>query len=169
MRTSGLDYTIFRPSLIFGPCDHFVNLFAKIIRFSPVVPIIGNPRSRFQPVSVETVARIFTRALSQPNCKNQTYELCGPEILTMPEIIDAVMAAMHRKRLKIRIPNVVARLQAAFLEFLCARIFRFAPPLNRDQLIMLGEDNIGDGNIPGRDFGVENPPFSEGIRKYLSG
>lgn len=167
VRSSGLETTIFRPSLIFGPRDHFVNLFAKIIRFSPVVPIIGNPHSRFQPVAVQTVSQAFVRALSKPDSKNQTYELCGPEILSLPQMIDAILAALNRKRLKIRIPNGIARLQAALLEFLYARIVGTPPPLNRDQLIMLGEDNMGDATIPLREFGVKNPVFSKEIRSYL--
>jgi hypothetical protein len=61
----------------------------------------------------------------------------------------------------------MARAQAAICEFIFARIFRTPPPLNRDQLIMLGEDNVGDATIPQRNFDVENPAFSEGIKEYL--
>ena len=66
VRHSGLDFTIFRPSLIYGPEDQFVNLFARIIRRSPVVPLMGSPRARFQPVPVEAVAAAFARSLGEP-------------------------------------------------------------------------------------------------------
>src|ERR1051325_2607377 len=65
VRGSGLDFTIFRPSLIFGPRDMFVNTFAKIIRFSPIVPILGRQDARFQPVAIDTVASAFVKALAE--------------------------------------------------------------------------------------------------------
>jgi uncharacterized protein YbjT (DUF2867 family) len=167
VRSSGMDYTIFRPSLIFGPRDHFVNLFAKISRFSPVVPVIGRRDAKFQPVAVRTVAQVFVRSLSKSETINKNYDLCGPEVLTFPQLIDAILQTLHRERVKIQIPSHIARAQAALCEFIFARIFRTPPPLNRDQLIMLGEDNVGDGNIPSRDFRLENPSLSEGIKNYL--
>ncbi|HWH68744.1 MAG TPA: complex I NDUFA9 subunit family protein, partial [Candidatus Sulfotelmatobacter sp.] len=82
VRHSPLAYTIFRPSLIYGRHDHFVHLFAQVIRRSPFVPLIGNGQARFQPVSVEMVATAFVRALSQPKAIGQTYDLVGPEVFT---------------------------------------------------------------------------------------
>src|SRR5207237_9040756 len=64
VRASGLAWTIFRPSLIYGPQDQFVNLFAKIIRRSPIVPVLGSPRARFQPVSIDAVASAFVNLLN---------------------------------------------------------------------------------------------------------
>ena len=94
VRHSGLDFTIFRPSLIYGPQDQFINLFARIIRLSPVVPLMGNPRARFQPVSVEAVAAAFAGSLGEPKSIGQTYDLCGPEALTLSEIVDQIQAVL---------------------------------------------------------------------------
>ena len=168
VRQSGLDFTIFRPSLIFGARDHFVNLFARIIRLSPVVPVMGTGRSRFQPVAVESVAAAFVRALSEPRSLGRTFDLCGPDTLTLPAMLDATMAASGRKRWKVPVPLPVARCQAAVLEFIFPRLLRRAPPLNRDQLVMLEEDNVGDAQPADELFGLTPVPFREGIGKYLA-
>ena len=167
VRQSGLDWTIFRPSIIYGPGDGFVNLFAKIIRRSPVVPIMGSGQSRFQPVPVEAVATAFVKALAEPRALGQIYDLCGQETLTLNEIVAQILAVMKRKRLTLHLPLAVARWQAAFLEFVFPRLLHKAPPLNRDQLSMLQEDNAGDAQ-PAKDlFGLKPASFREGIGKYV--
>jgi uncharacterized protein YbjT (DUF2867 family) len=167
VRGSGLVYTIFRPSLIYGPGDHFVNLFAKIIRLSPVVPVMGSGRARFQPVAVEAVGRAFVGALREPNAIGQTYDLCGPEMFTLAQMLDEILTVMGRKRWKLRIPLVLARCQAASLELIFGRVLGKAPPLNRDQLTMLEEDNVGDGGPANEMFGLRHTHFREGIAGYV--
>ena len=144
VRHSGLEFTIFRPSLIYGPQDQFINLFARIIRLSPVVPLLGSPRARFQPVPVEAVAAAFARSLGEPKSIGQTYDLCGPEALTLSEIVDRILAVLQRRRLKLQVPLSLARCQAGLLEFVFRRLLRKASPLSRDQLLMLQEDNVGN-------------------------
>jgi len=109
VRKSGLNFTIFRPSLIFGQQDNFVNLFAKISRFSPILPVVGGGHARFQPVAVEAVAKAFARALTEPKSFGQTYDLCGPDTLTLPQILDAILAATGRHRFRLRLPLALAR------------------------------------------------------------
>jgi uncharacterized protein YbjT (DUF2867 family) len=167
VRNSGLDWTIFRPSLIYGPGDHFVNLFAKIIRFSPVVPIMGSGRSKYQPIGVEVVAKAFAGALTETAAFGQTYDLCGPETFTMPQLLDAVLGVMQRRRSKVRIPLAVAQCHARLLELLGGGILKRPPPLNRDQLIMLEEDNVGSAEPANRLFALQHRPFHEGITFYL--
>jgi NADH dehydrogenase len=167
VRGSGLDYTIFRPSLIFGPRDMFVNLFAKIIRFSPVVPIFGRRDANFQPVAIETVADAFVKSLTEVRAIGQTFDLAGPEVFTLAEVIDQILAVMRRTRLKVPIPVAVARPQARFLEFLFPKILGKAPPLNRDQLIMLQEDNVGNAQPANELFVLEPVPFRDRIARYL--
>jgi uncharacterized protein YbjT (DUF2867 family) len=167
VRHSDLDYTIFRPSLIFGPRDQFVNRFARIIRFSPVVPIMAGEQARFQPVDIETVGAAFGRGIIEPKSMGQTFDLCGPEALTLSQIVDEICAVMGRKRLKLRVPLSLARGQAAFLEFVFPRLFRTAAPLNRDQLIMLHEDNVGNPQPANALFRLQPIPFREGVAGYL--
>jgi len=168
VRKSGLDFTIFRPSLIYGPKDHFVNLFAKIIRWSPIVPVLGRPDAKFQPVSVEAVAASFVKALTEPKSIGRTFDLCGPETLTMPELLDSILAVMRRRRLKLNVPDWISKVQAAFLEFVFPHLLRRPTPLNRDQLIMLREDNVGDGKVGRELFGWEEIGFKQAISRYLT-
>jgi uncharacterized protein YbjT (DUF2867 family) len=168
VRGSGLAFTIFRPSLIFGPRDMFVNLFAKIIRFSPVVPILGRHDAIFQPVAIETVADAFVKSLAEVRAFGQTFDLAGPETFTLGEIVDQILAVMRRKRWKMHVPAAVARIQAGFLEFLFPKILRKTPPLNRDQLIMLQEDNVGNAQRANELFGLKPVRFREGVAKYLA-
>jgi NADH dehydrogenase len=167
VRGSGLDYTIFRPSLIFGPRDMFVNLFAKIIRFSPIVPILGRRDAIFQPVAIETVAAAFVKSITVGESVGKAFDLAGPETLTMSQIIDQILAVMKRRRFKVHIPSALARFQAGFLEVLFPRVLRKAAPLNRDQLIMLQEDNVGNAQPANELFGLKPVPFREGIGRYL--
>jgi NADH dehydrogenase len=167
VRCSGLDWTILRPSLIFGPEDHFVNLFARLSRWSPVLPVMGPGRARMQPIAVEDVAACFVRAMTQRESVEATLDVCGPERFTLPEILREILAALGRRRLLVRVPLPVARAQAARLEATFPRLLRQAPPLNRDQLLMLQEDNIGDPEPANRLFSITPLGFREGIRRYL--
>jgi uncharacterized protein YbjT (DUF2867 family) len=167
VRRSGLEFTIFRPSLIYGPQDRFINLFALMIRLSPVVPLLGNPRARFQPVPVEVVAAAFAGSLGEPKSIGQTYDLCGPEALTLSEIVDRIQAVLGKRRLKLRVPLSLARCQAACMEFILPHLLRKAPPLNRDQLLMLEEDNVGNPQPANELFKLQPVPLQEGIAGYV--
>ncbi len=167
VRNSGLDYTIFRPSLIYGPEDHFVNLFAKISGWSPFLPVMGTGTSRMAPVAVESVAKAFVGALSEPRSVGKAYDLCASEILTFEDILRTILAVLGRSRLLLHIPLPVARAQAGFLEFLYGRLLKVPPPLNRDQLIMLQEDNVGNAAPAKALFNLPEEPFADGIRRYL--
>jgi NADH dehydrogenase len=167
VRGSGLDWTIFRPSIIYGPGDGFVNLFARIIRRSPIVPIMGNGESKFQPVTVESVAIAFVKALAEPPAVRQTFDLCGAEVFTLNEIVDAILTVMQRQRLKLHVPLAAARFQAALLEFIYPKVLGKAAPLNRDQLHMLQEDNTGETRAATDLFGLDHPPFRQRIARYL--
>jgi NADH dehydrogenase len=166
VRQSGLDFTIFRPSLIFGPCDQFVNLFEKMSRFSPVLPVMGKGTAHFQPVSVQVVAEGFVRALYEPRAIGQTFDLCGTDTLTFPEILDEILTVTKRKRLKVRIPLPLARFQAAVLESVFPLLLRKAPPLNRDQLVMIEEGNVGNGKPANEILKLKQIGLRDGI-SYL--
>ena len=167
VRASSLAWTIFRPALIFGAQDHLVNLFARMSRFSPALPVMGDGQCLQQPVAVADVAACFVRALLEPRSIGQTYEVCGPDRLTMPQILRAILAATGRRRLIVRVPMPLARLQAALLERLFPLLLRRAPPLNRDQLLMLEEDNVGDATAAFTLLGIQPTHFSQGIGDYL--
>ena len=168
VRASGLDWTIFRPSIIYGPGDGFISLFARISRWSPVLPVMGNGRNLLQPVAVADVARCFVSALTEPASVGKTLDLCGPERLSFDQVLETILRVTQRRRLKLHVPMPLARLQAAVLEKLFPLVLRQAPPLNRDQLLMLREDNVGDGRAAEELFGVELRRFSTEIHASLA-
>jgi NADH dehydrogenase len=167
VRASGLDWTLFRPSLIFGPGDQFVNLFARLARFSPVLPVMGSPTTKFQPVSVGDVASAFVKSIAEPASFGRVFDLAGPEQFTFPEILREILRVSGRRRWIVQVPAPVARVQAAMLEALYPALLGKAPPLNRDQLLMLQEDNVGDPAPAWNLFGIRPLPFREGIGRYL--
>jgi NADH dehydrogenase len=169
VRASGLDWTIFRPSVIYGPGDGFVNLFVRISRFSPVLPVMGSGRSKLQPVPVSDVATCFTRAITEPRAIGQAYDLCGRDRLTLIEVLDTILEVTGRSRLKLRIPMALAKAQAAIMECMFRGLLGTAPPVNRDQLLMLAEDNVGDPKPAKEVFGVEMAGFKEGLARCLTG
>jgi NADH dehydrogenase len=167
VRQSDIDYTIFRPSLIYGPDDQFVNLFAKLTRFSPVIPILASDSAHFQPLPLETVASAFVRSMADPRSIGQTFDLCGPDALTLAQIVDEICRVLGRRRLKLQMPLAISRRLAAFLEYIYPRVFRRPPPLNRDQLLMLQEDNVGNPEPANRSLNLAPASFRAGITKLL--
>ncbi len=144
VRSSGLDWTIFRPSLVYGQGDAFVNLFDRISRWSPIVPVMGPGTNLLQPVAVEIVAEAFATALKSTSSIGQTIDLCGPERLSFRAVLRRILAARSRSRWVVSVPWPVARLQARMMEWVFPALLGRASPLNRDQLLMLHEDNVGD-------------------------
>jgi len=167
VRSGGIPWTIHRPSIVFGPGDGFVNLFERMSRWSPVLPLMGGGGMRFQPVAVEDVARCFVGALERPESVGCEYEICGRERFTLREMLEEILKVTGRGRLLVPVPWWVAGMQATVLEWLFGRVLGKAPPLNRDQLLMLRRDNVGDPGRMIRDFGFEPMGFREGIRRYL--
>lgn len=167
VRASGLAWTIFRPSLIYGPGDGFVNLFVRLSRWSPVLPVIGSGSGLVQPVPVADVARCFVGALNEPATIGQTFDLCGPDRLAFREVLAEILKALRRRRALVSLPLPLARLQARLLEGIFPTLLRRAPPLNRDQIVMLGEDNVGDPEPAARLLGFAPAPFRDSLRQLL--
>ncbi len=159
VRQSGLAWTIFRPSLVYGPGDQSISELAKIVRVAPVIPVLGNGGSKIQPVSVAVVAQCFVGALTHPSAVRQTYDLCGPVALTWNELYDQLLAAQGRRKPKWHLPLPFARMLATLGEWLLPN-----PPVTRDQLRMLQEDNTGDPGPATRDFNLIQEPFAQSLQ-----
>ena len=104
IKGSGLDYTIFRSSIIFGEDDNFTNLLAKIVKRTPIIPIIGSGKTKFQLISIHDVTHCLSLSLSDDKTINQTIPLGGPEHLSYDQIVDTIIQKLKLKRLKIHIP-----------------------------------------------------------------
>ncbi|ORJ62185.1 complex I NDUFA9 subunit family protein [Geothermobacter hydrogeniphilus] len=162
LRASGLDWTIFRPSLIYGPEDQFVNMLVGLIRKLPLVPVIGNGRYRMSPVAVEDVAAGFVRALQQPSSIGQIYHCGGPQSLSYDEILDLVGRALGRGRVvKLHQPLSLMKPVVAMLDSIPAF------PITRVQLAMLVEGNEVDPSEWARAFEIEPKNFFAAISSYL--
>ena len=114
-RHPSLNVTIFQPSVIFGEHDRFLNMFAKLVKFSPFVPL-GSPDARFQPVWVEDVARAVVQSLSMRETFGRTYPLVGPHVYTLRELLEFVMRLTHQRRPIIGLSAGLSALQAAVFE-----------------------------------------------------
>ena len=117
VKASGLDWTIFRPSVIFGPQDQFINLFSNLTKWLPALPL-ANCAARFQPVSVEDVVEAFIKSLKMPQTIHQSYDLVGPTVYTMKEIVAFAARKAVSSCAIIPVPAFVGYLQALAFEFL---------------------------------------------------
>jgi NADH dehydrogenase len=117
---------------------------------------------------VDVVARCFVGALTEPRSVGQTLDVCGPERLSFNEVLDIILRVLGKRRLKLHLPLPLARLQAALFERAFPLVLRQAPPLNRDQLLMLQEDNVGNPQPALEFFQLTQKPFAEGIAAYLN-
>ncbi|MEE9591913.1 MAG: complex I NDUFA9 subunit family protein [Thermodesulfobacteriota bacterium] len=163
VRRSGLEYTIFRPSVLFGREDRFTNLFAGIMKKSPFVVIPGNGRNRMQPVFIDDLVMAMAVAVKDRGHERKTYEIGGSAELTFDEVIDSIARVIGRRRLKVHVPMSIMRPVAAVAEILLS-----VPPISRDQLTMLEEDNITGDNALTEVFGIRPKGFEEGMRMYLN-
>ncbi|MDZ4184940.1 MAG: complex I NDUFA9 subunit family protein [Desulfuromonadales bacterium] len=162
VRAAGLDATIFRPSLIFGPGDAFVNMLAAIIRRTPIVPVIGDGEYQMTPVAVGNVATGFVRSLTQPESIGEIYHCAGPQTLTYNQLLDEIARALGRSGVtRIHQPVLMMRSLSALLEGMS--FF----PITSGQLTMLLEGNVCDPQPWAETFAIELTPFNDGIRQYL--
>jgi uncharacterized protein YbjT (DUF2867 family) len=128
--------SILRPSVVFGAEDQFFNRFAAMTTISPVLPLIGGGHTRFQPVYVGDVADAVLKCLDDPTTAGRTYELGGPKVFTLRELIELVLGEIRRKRLLVDLPFGLAAIQARLMSILPN------PPLTPDQVELLKRDNV---------------------------
>lgn len=154
--------TILRPSIVFGPEDDFFNRFAAMARMSPVLPLVGGGKTRFQPVFVGDVAAAIATALSREDARGKTYELGGPTIYSFKELLQFILAQTGRRRLLAPLPFGLASFQAFFLQFLPT------PPLTPDQVKMLRSDNVvSRGALTLADLGITPNSVEAEVPTYL--
>jgi NADH dehydrogenase len=127
---------ILRPSIVFGPEDDFFNRFAALARIAPALPLIGGGKTQLEPVFAGDVAKAVIAGLTGKASAGAAYELGGPEILTLKEVMQRVLTYTMRKRLLVPEPFWLAKLQGAFLQLLPK------PPLTLDQVRLLEIDNV---------------------------
>jgi NADH dehydrogenase len=138
---------ILRPSLVFGPEDQFFNKFAWLARISPVLPLIGGGRTKFQPVFVGDVAAAILRVLGDPATHGKTYELGGPTVYTFKELLQLIRRETGRKRLLVPWPFFLASINGFFLQ-MPSLFLPITPLLTVDQVRLLRTDNVVHEGAP---------------------
>ncbi len=161
---SELNYTVLRPSIVFGEGDEFINALAGLARRNPLVPIAGDGRTRFQPVWVEDVVSCILASLEDGSHDGEVIEIGGPEQMTYEEMLDAVMAKLGVSRPKVHVPLGVMRLLARLMERTLPK-----PPVTVEQLKMLALDNITEVDAIPRSFGFQPKGLAEGIDYIAAG
>ncbi len=157
-----LKVTSFRPSVVFGPEDNFLNMFAKLQSLLPVLAL-GGVRAKFQPVYVGDVAKAFVTALDDPETIGKVYELTGPRVYSMKELLHLAGVYSGHPRPVIGLPDSLARLQAFFLEHVPG-----GPLMSRDNLDSMKSDNVASGLYP-VPAGWQPTPLEAVAPEYLAG
>ena len=143
LQAAGLDLTLLRPSVIFGAEDRFLNLFATLQALAPVLPLAGS-HAQFQPVWVQDVASAIARCLDLPASVGKTYEIAGPEVFTLSQLVRLAGRWAGHERPQLPLPDVLGRLQALLLECLPGE-----PLMSRDNVASMQVPNVASGVLPG--------------------
>jgi NADH dehydrogenase len=161
VKRSGIPWTIFRPSVIFGPGDGFISTLAGLVKAAPVVPVVGAGRTLFQPVAVEEVAAAFVRALADPTTAYHIYDLAGGKTYTYEELIDVVARRLGGAKPKVHVPvslmKLVVKLSAPLPKAL-------RPPVTSEQLKMLAFDNATTNSATSVLIGREPIKLEDGLQ-----
>jgi len=142
-KTKGLNLTLIRPSVIFGLDDQFINVFAKLQKTFPFIPLAG-AQAKFQPVWVVDVAHAIAQCLVNPHTAHQTFELGGPQIFTLRELVQFAGLWSHHRKPVFGLPPFTAYLQALVMEHLPGPTL-----MSRDNLLSMRVDNVLNGKLPG--------------------
>jgi uncharacterized protein YbjT (DUF2867 family) len=154
--------TIVRPGAMFGPGDALFGTLAALARLLPALPLIGGGSTRLQPIFVEDVAEAISSILSAPGTVGRTYELAGPKVYTLHELVNMTLQLMGKRRLLVPIPFAVAEVQARLFEFLPN------PPLTTGQVDLLKTDNVVSGALPDvQELGIQPKTVEEVIPTYI--
>lgn len=154
-----LQVTSFRPSVIFGRGDRFLNLFARLLRLLPVV-LLAKPDARFQPVWVEDVAQAFANSLENVDTFGKSYNLCGPQVYTLRELVERVAGMLRLKRRIIGLNDRLSYLQAHAMEFLPVKL------MTRDNLRSMQMDSVCDSGFP-PELGITPSTLEAVVPDYL--
>lgn len=156
VKESGLDWTIIQPSVLFGKDAPFIKGLTDLIRTSPVVPLIGGGKVMFQPIYVEDVVTVILNVLHEPErTKDKTYTIGGPAYYSFTQIIDALLHAMHKRRIKAPAPTPLVGVGAAVMEAVLPK-----PPLTKAAMTLFTFDNTTDLHSVERDFGFTPVSFT---------
>jgi len=158
---SGIEHVIFRPSFVFGRDGGVLPTFLRLVRYSPVTPVLGPGTQRLQPIWIDDVAAYFAAAIDSPAAAGRTFEIGGPDVVTWDELYSRIASVLGKRRAKLHLPFGLARLNAAVLETLPG-----PTPLTRDQVTMLeAGDNVVSNDQARTVFELPLVPLNEQLRR----
>lgn len=162
IRTSGLDHVILRPSLIYGPGDQSLSRLHRLLKYSPLMPIVGDGRYRLQPIFIDDLVQVLVPALTETGASGRTIEMGGPEAFEFRQMTGIMKKVFNYRRLNIYIPFSLVRAVARVME-----TFLKPAPVTVDQLMMLRAGNTCDNSELLDIFKIELTSFEDGLRKCL--
>ncbi|MBA3717346.1 MAG: complex I NDUFA9 subunit family protein [Actinobacteria bacterium] len=161
VEASTLEHTIFRPSFVFGRDGGVLPTFMRLVRYAPVIPVIGPGTQRIQPIWIEDVAAYFAKSIDLTSAVGRTFEIGGPDVVTWDELYSRIAAVLGKRRAKVHLPFGLMRANAALLEALPG-----PTPLTRDQVTMLeAGDNVVSNDEAQAAFGLPLVPLDEQLRR----
>jgi nucleoside-diphosphate-sugar epimerase len=161
LTASYITTTIFRPSIVFGTGDDFINMVAKYLRRFSAMPVVGNGKYRLQPVHIDDLSNVIVKSIDDQFTYNNAFDIGGPDILTFNDLVDVIAGALGKKGIKLHQPAFFIRIMATILD----RFSWF--PITREQITMLYMENYTrDTRIFDR-YGIERTKLADGIKGYL--
>jgi NADH dehydrogenase len=162
LRDSGLGWTIIQPSVLFGKNAPFIKGLSGLISSAPVVPLIGGGKVLFQPIYVEDVVTVIIKTLEDPmGTTGKTFTIGGPDYYSFTQVIDELLRAMRKTRIKAPAPTALVGVGAAVMEAVLPK-----PPLTKAAMTLFSFNNITDLNSVERDFGFSPVSFTMYLREH---
>jgi len=156
----GPEFVIFQPSVVFGPRDEFINKFASVLRLVPGIFPLACADARFAPVYVGDVVEAFARCIDRRDAAGRTYQLCGPEVVTLGDIVSSTARSLGIRRWILPLPRFVARIQAAVMDFVPGK------PFSTDNFLSATVDSVCDHDGLG-ELGIPRTSMRGVVPKYL--
>jgi uncharacterized protein YbjT (DUF2867 family) len=161
IKNSGMKYTIFRPSLLFGKGDNFFPVLKKLASL-PITPVIGSGTNRFQPLFIGDLIKCMGMSIEDVRTDNKIFEIGGPKVYTFLEILGIVSKILGKNLHKVNIPVFIMKVFASVFDKLLRQ-----PPITRDQLKMIKVDNITGNNAASQFFKIDLKNLEDGLSEYL--
>ncbi len=159
---SGIAYTIFRPSWVYGRDDRSLNKFISFAQSLPFVPVIGDGGNRVQPLFIMDLAKLVTAAIDNPKAENQTYDVGGPQILTMDEIVRTILEVLGKQKRIVHQPKWLMKLASLPMKVLTA------PPLSPQAIDFITMEELVDNTKVLKDFELNLTPLKKALATYLN-
>lgn len=161
IRESGIPYVIFRPSWVYGPEDRSLNTFVSFIHYLPFVPVIGNGKGKVQPVSVFDLAKVVAAAVRNPQATNKTFDVAGPETLSMDEMLKVVQRVIGKRRMLVHQPVTLMKVASLFMALFPT------PALSPGAIDFILMEELVDSTETKKVFGIEFVELEDALKSYL--